>query len=797
MLRQKDLQKPAVAAETARLHTGDTPHDLAREAEVSALNLDLVDEQGRTSPSTLVEILQVFDDTGLMQDPLIADAIRTMDTASHEHVSSLAVAVQILCQSRYNYNQAIVLAHELDDIVQGKSSKRVLFQEGVTDMGTYATGGFGKVTLERSGSDTIAKKTTHAEVYPDGRGAPEAKEALSRARFEAELLAALQGTPGIFEYVGSGDVEVDGRIRAMLRTKFVPGRDFAHDLKNAGPDGLNESYVLRVMLHTAVIHRALHNPEVNRTGDIIVNRDLNERNIRVRNDGRGVMIGDFGLAKRVKTQHSKQKVGSQEASTGGDHHETTTEQTLGSHYYAAPEQYENPTEVGPAADVFALAVTLYKGLTGTYPFPKKRKQFLAAVKAGTFNDSVLPEPLREIIKKCFAYEPTDRASAEDLARKILEYIPGWNKQFTSLEEFIDAPADRKCIHAPLTFEMIQQSESAPSESRNHASGILFETRRRLADLNIDFTDGPTIIPVLPDRELQQKVGQLVGEEPDWSTATASKKRVISTSAVTTIAAGAAILIAGAWYVLQNDGTITKKAEQDPQANKQPDEPSTPKIPLAIPLTVAEKIDGIPAPAIVEKVPDTQPTVDRGTSADDPKEPTPDRVSAKIPAHISWAEGGADITELQLMIDGGIQKFSQSGLYRTYSDTLENGGKANSFSFEVPDEDGAQLGHGFRFLSGKVVIGLPSGYVICVEPGGEIAYQGPVKELRKTKDVVVWMTVKAGQELPRGRFPVGAQSAVPTSIQDKVDAGEIGGAVQVNKNFSGLRLSLLPDEFSRR
>jgi serine/threonine-protein kinase len=87
----------------------------------------------------------------------------------------------------------------------------------------------------------------------------------------------------------------------------------------------------------------------------IIHRDIKPYNILITDEDR-VKITDFGLSKlRGETFHGPSNL------------------RVGSPYYAAPEQEEDPDQVDARADIYPVGVMLYRMLTGTLPIkPFKR-----------------------------------------------------------------------------------------------------------------------------------------------------------------------------------------------------------------------------------------------------------------------------------------------------------------------------------------------------------------------------------------------------------------------------------------
>jgi eukaryotic-like serine/threonine-protein kinase len=101
---------------------------------------------------------------------------------------------------------------------------------------------------------------------------------------------------------------------------------------------------------------------------------------------------------------------------------------LGTDPYMAPEQCGTPEwegRIGPPADVFGLAATLWRAATGAGPFPRERGARRSAEPERRFPQLVAspPEPprdmppeLAELLLAGLARDPVDRPTARELAR---------------------------------------------------------------------------------------------------------------------------------------------------------------------------------------------------------------------------------------------------------------------------------------------------------------------------------------------------------------------------------------------
>jgi len=125
-------------------------------------------------------------------------------------------------------------------------------------------------------------------------------------------------------------------------------------------------------------------------------------------------IADFGLAKQLKRDASLTESGV----------------ILGTAQYMAPEQAEG-TNVGPAADIYALGAILYEMLTGRPPFhgasPLETLMMLQNQDAVTVSrlQPNTPRDLETICMRCIEKDPARRyASAGELAEDLNRFLAG-------------------------------------------------------------------------------------------------------------------------------------------------------------------------------------------------------------------------------------------------------------------------------------------------------------------------------------------------------------------------------------
>lgn len=265
------------------------------------------------------------------------------------------------------------------------------------------SGGMGVVHLARSASGLrLAVKVVHQQYAAD----PE-----FRARFRQEVAAARRVSGAFTAPVVDADPDAE---RPWMATSYIPGPTLAEQVKNNGP--LSPAELRRL---TAGLAEALR--DIHRAG--VVHRDLKPGNVLLTDNGPKVI--DFGISRAVDSDLR-----------------TETGKLIGSPPYMAPEQFQRPREVGPAADVFALGSLLVHAATGRGPFDSDSPYIVAY---GVVHDEAdlvgLPPDLAPLVGRCLAKDPEKRPTPDEIMSELRP---------PSYEADAFIPAQRRSVERPLT-----------------------------------------------------------------------------------------------------------------------------------------------------------------------------------------------------------------------------------------------------------------------------------------------------------------------------------------------------------
>jgi hypothetical protein len=183
---------------------------------------------------------------------------------------------------------------------------------------------------------------------------PDARRFLRGSHIQRLMTELKSPSPHILQY------DFIDKIGQMLfvATEWVDGHNFAEYLKLHGclPEQKAVGWICQVLSGLLALH-----------SEGIVHRDIKPDNLMITtfHDKELIKVVDFGLA-RLFTQSAFSGI-------------THNPEAIGSPYYMAPEHFDEMRTVGPAADQYSVAATLYTLLTGRYPhdFPPENPRLTA------------------------------------------------------------------------------------------------------------------------------------------------------------------------------------------------------------------------------------------------------------------------------------------------------------------------------------------------------------------------------------------------------------------------------------
>jgi serine/threonine-protein kinase len=140
------------------------------------------------------------------------------------------------------------------------------------------------------------------------------------------------------------DVVSDGRINYLVM-EFVPGRSLGDYMSATGPLEIDEALVITYKACTGLAYIHYHG---------IIHRDIKPANIMYHPAHGVVKLMDFSIAHNIEDQPRRD---------------------LGTIAYMAPEHFDPKRRISHLTDIFALGSTLYRLLTGNYPFSSGHPAF--------------------------------------------------------------------------------------------------------------------------------------------------------------------------------------------------------------------------------------------------------------------------------------------------------------------------------------------------------------------------------------------------------------------------------------
>ncbi|MCC7140242.1 MAG: sigma-70 family RNA polymerase sigma factor [Planctomycetes bacterium] len=258
-------------------------------------------------------------------------------------------------------------------------------------------GSMGRVFAARRADGTgpeVAVKLLHPRVA-------RSPDLVARFRDEATISARIDG-PGVvrvLEVIG-GDGP-DAPVAIVL--ELVEGRT----LRKVGDADrpIPPARWLRIARSAAAAVATLH-------AHGVVHRDLKPENLLVRADD-SVVVTDLGLARALDAANRR----------------TASGTFVGTRWYAAPEQFRGPRNaVGPASDVYVLALTLHELWTGRHPFGDGAdavdRSITGRPPAASKARPGLPRGADELLARCLDPERANRPRDGRALAEALEAVGG-------------------------------------------------------------------------------------------------------------------------------------------------------------------------------------------------------------------------------------------------------------------------------------------------------------------------------------------------------------------------------------
>lgn len=224
---------------------------------------------------------------------------------------------------------------------------------------------------------------TYVSVY-EGEKEEQFKSGLRSFIEESQRLAKFNSVDGIVNIYDS--FAENGT--AYIIMEYLDGRTLKSILKEKGKIPYQEAigYALPVLYALENVHKAG-----------IIHRDIAPDNIFITNDGK-VKLLDFGAARYATTLHSKSL------------------SVILKPGYAPEEQYRTRGNQGPWTDVYAMAATLYRAVTGVIPEDSLERTANDTVKEPSKLGIKLPQNIENAIMNALNIKAEDRIqSAKEFA----------------------------------------------------------------------------------------------------------------------------------------------------------------------------------------------------------------------------------------------------------------------------------------------------------------------------------------------------------------------------------------------
>jgi serine/threonine protein kinase len=254
---------------------------------------------------------------------------------------------------------------------------------------------------------------------------------------EARLLAQIRSR----HVVAVHDCELLPDGFPMLVMEWVEGQTLGEVMQKRGA-AIGENELLPWMRQTAEGMLA--------AADLgIIHRDLKPSNILL-DQGGEARVADFGLARGPEGRNDLTMAGAA---------------MMGTPYYMAPEQAENPRGVDTRADIYSFGATFYHALTGGPPFDGEtaftvlfRHKTEPLVPPKTRNPQ-LSDHVNDVLERCLAKSPNDRFPSFREVNRLLAPTCGTSPWLDCVDErltpYLERYRSRRDVYLNRRDEMTE------------------------------------------------------------------------------------------------------------------------------------------------------------------------------------------------------------------------------------------------------------------------------------------------------------------------------------------------------
>jgi tRNA A-37 threonylcarbamoyl transferase component Bud32 len=255
-------------------------------------------------------------------------------------------------------------------------------------------GGMGAVFLAREAAlkRLVAVKIMEPSLAADRK---------ARVRFEREATAAAQlSHPNVVRVYSIGETKKQRLPYIVMQ--HVDGATLAAWMTDRGK--VTEREARRIIGEVAAALAAAHRRA-------LVHRDVKPSNVLLEKDSGRAYVADFGVSAALTPEQDATRL-------------TGTGVVIGTPVYMSPEQASG-APITPKSDIYSLGILAYELVTGQLPFTAASAMGWVAAHirdtptpVATKRPDLSPEVLR-LIDRCLSKEPTDRPTADEVARGML------------------------------------------------------------------------------------------------------------------------------------------------------------------------------------------------------------------------------------------------------------------------------------------------------------------------------------------------------------------------------------------